>query len=397
MAQSNLIKLAKQGDTIAIATLLNRALRQQNLTVRVHSSGSGLKILLEGKPVPEQQQAIALIRQGMLRLQPAHISSVQVFGRLAGATRPLWSETILLDQMDAVSDPVAHPSSKSSPLDAEERVDPDPVLQNQEVTHLPVSRIPVTAQALRPKAIGANGIGALLTGFVLAILLFTLGPLKTMFHGFLILVHEIGHAATHWLFGRPAIPSVNILFGGGITLTFGQSPILLALIYGAIACLMYLCRSYPRLQGVLVLFTLGYTFCLLTRTNTMLSTLMGHGMELVAIALCLYLATSGYYCRIPGDRAIYAMLGFFTLFSDVQFSWRLTHDADFRAWYEGGIGGMIDNDFVILANEYFGVNLSAIANLFLIACLLAPAIAFLVFRYESWCLRGIRQVLHKPN
>lgn len=392
MAQSNLVKLAKQGDTIAIATLLNRAFQKQNTTVRVRSDGSCLRILLEGKPVPEQRQAIALIHQGMVRLQPERIHSVQVFGRLSGATKPLWTEAFLLETPDAVPLPEPESLPEPSPLKAEDSSQ-GYLQSNRKLDPSLVTRISTAATALQPQAIDTKGIGALLTGFVLAVILFALGPLKVLFHGFLILVHEVGHAITHWLFGRPAIPTVNILFGGGITLVFGQSLLLIALIYLGITFLLYLCRSYPRLQGGLVLLTLVYTYCLLTRTNTMLSTFMGHGMELVAIAACLYFSTSGYFCRIPGDRAIYAMLGFFTLFSDIQFSWQLTHDADFRAWYQGGIGGMIDNDFVILANEYFGVNLSTIANLFLIGCLLAPLIAFLLFRYESWWIRGIKQLL----
>ncbi len=388
MAQSNLVRLAQRGDPIAIATLLTRALQKQNITVRVRSDGSCLRILLEGTPLPEPHQAIALILPGLQRLHPDRIHSVQVMGRLPGATRPLWMETFLLD-VPATDPPTEPTPSEVSPLATEEfQTQP----RQQSPDRLP-TRIPSTGQSLQSKAIDSKGIGALLIGFGLAVILFKVGPLNVLFHGFLILVHEVGHAVTHWLFGRPAIPTVNILFGGGITLTFGQSPLLIALIYLGVAFLIYLCRFYPRLQGVLVLLTLIYTACLLTRTNMILSTFMGHGMELVAIAVCLYFAASGYFCRIPGDRAIYAMLGFFTLFSDVQFSWQLTHDADFRAWYEGGIGGMIDNDFVILANEYFGVNLSVIANLFLIGCLLAPAIAFLTFRYESWWIRGINQLL----
>lgn len=393
MAQSNLVRLAKRGDTIAIATLLNRAFQKQNVTVRVRSDGSCLRILLEGKPLPEQSQAIALIRQGMMRLQPDRIHSVQVFGRLPGATRALWTEAFLLEEVPDVTSLSEPELSLEQSLSETEESSQSYLQSAKPLDQAVETRVVATGVSLRPKAINSKGVGALLTGFVLAVILFALGPLKVLFHGFLILVHEVGHALTHWLFGRPAIPAVNILFGGGITLVFGQSLLLIALIYLGIAFLIYLCRSYPRLQGVLVLLTLIYTYCLLTRTNTMLSTFMGHGMELVAIAVCLYFSTSGYFCRIPGDRAIYAMLGFFTLFSDVQFSWQLGHDADFRAWYEGGIGGMLDNDFVILANEYFGVNLSAIANLFLIGCLLAPAIAFLAFRYESWWLRGMHQLL----
>jgi hypothetical protein len=228
---------------------------------------------------------------------------------------------------------------------------------------------------------------------VLAIVLFSLGPLNLLFRGFLILVHEVGHAVTHWLFGRPAIPTVNLLFGGGVTLVLGQSALLIGLIYAGMAFLIYCLRSYPRLQGCLVAIAILYTLCLSGQMNTMLATFMGHGMELVAIFVCLYLAASGYFCRITGDRTIYAMLGFFTYFCDVQFSWRLIHDPDFRSWYEGGIGGMIDNDFVILANEYVGVDLSAIATGFLLACLVTPILVFLVLRYQNWLIRGINSLL----
>jgi len=90
------------------------------------------------------------------------------------------------------------------------------------------------------------------------------------------------------------------------------------------------------------------------------------------------------------------MLGFFTWFYDLQFSWKLIHDEDFRAFYEGGIGGVLDNDFVILATEYFQTDLAAIAQWFLIACLLSPVVAFLVLRYEAWLKRGLRTLLQNP-
>ncbi|MCY7392444.1 MAG: hypothetical protein LH647_13460, partial [Leptolyngbyaceae cyanobacterium CAN_BIN12] len=59
----------------------------------------------------------------------------------------------------------------------------------------------------------------------------------------------------------------------------------------------------------------------------------------------------------------------------------------------GGIGGVLDNDFVILATEYFQTDLAAIAQWFLVACLLAPVFAFLVLRYESWLKRRLHVLL----
>ncbi len=239
---------------------------------------------------------------------------------------------------------------------------------------------------LNPKSVTKEGWKSLSIGLGLSIILILVNPLTVMFHGFGLLVHELGHTITHWLFGRPAIPTINFMFGGGLTLVFDHSPFVISLVYLAIAFLFYLCRFYPRLQGILVLFVGVYTWCLLTPTNVMLSTWMGHGMEAISIVVCLYLSGSGYFCRMIGDRTIYAMLGFFTLFSNIQFAWKLIYDVEFRDWYEDGKGGMLDNDLTILANDYFHINLSVIAGFFLICCLLAPVFAFLLFRFEElWC------------
>ncbi|PZV04849.1 MAG: hypothetical protein DCF22_25160, partial [Leptolyngbya sp.] len=56
-------------------------------------------------------------------------------------------------------------------------------------------------------------------------------------------------------------------------------------------------------------------------------------------------------------------------------------------------GGVLGNNFVILATEYFHTDLAEIAQWFLIACLLAPVIAFLVLRYKSWLQRGVNLLL----
>ncbi|MBF2025883.1 MAG: hypothetical protein IGS48_03835 [Oscillatoriales cyanobacterium C42_A2020_001] len=387
MTQADIVERAKQGDAGAIATLLNQGFKKRGITAIVKLDQHCLMIELRSLQAINQLAAIAVIQQGMNHLKPAHIQTVLVSGQAEdGADN--WMESFTLSQeanpATSTFSQVSHPPS---PLN-HQRSSKNLLSQRK-----PSPRSAASSKLLRPQQISTSGWGALLTGLILAIALFILSPLKLLFRGFLVLVHEVGHAITHWAFGRPAIPTVNIYFGGGVTITFGQIWLLNALIYLAIAYLVYRLRAYPRLQGVVAIATLLYTYCLLTRTNTLLSTFMGHGMELIAIVVCLFLATSGYFCRIKGDRTIYAMLGFFTCFSDTEFSWQLLHDSDFRYHYEDGIGGIIDNDFVILANEYFGVNLSAIAQAFLLACLAMPAIAFLMWRYQPWLLSASRQLL----
>ena len=360
---SALIKLANQGEVKAILDLLRQAFADREITVKVSLSSTCLRILLESDRVPDSDVAIAVIQETLQHLNRDRIQSVQVSGRVTEVSQTAWTETLAL----------AAPST--API------------------HNVLGRVEKKAPRSLTRSIDSKGLGALLSGFILAIVLMIVSPFRLLFHGFIILVHEVGHAVAHWLFGRPAIPTVNILYGGGVTLTFEQSTILVCLIYLAIAFLAYYCRYYRFILVVLGFFTSVYSFCLSNSTNLMLSTFMGHGMELVAIAVCLYLSMSGYFCRFAGDRSIYSMLGFFTLFADVDFSWKLTHDLDYRELYEGGIGGVIDNDFVILARDYFNVNLSVVANNFLIGCLVIPIAMFLVFRYEFWLRQWLDRLL----
>ena len=359
MNESELVKLVNQGETWAISALLNQVFADREITVKVSLQSNCLRILLESDRVPESEAAITLIREKMQNLTSDRIQSVQVSGRVTEVNQTIWTETLILSTA-----PIHHHCQAAKP-------------QPRSLT----------------QSIDSKGLGALLTGLTLAISLMIISPLKILFHGFLILVHEVGHAVTHWLFGRPAIPSVNLAYGGGVTLVFDQSVIVICFVYFAIAFLIYYCRHYRFILVLLGIFASIYSFCLSNSTNLMLSTFMGHGMELVAIAVCLYLSMSGYFCRFTGDRSIYSMLGFFTLFADFEFSWKLTHDPDYREMYEGGIGGVIDNDFVILARDYFGVDLSVIASIFLICCVAIPLMVFLVFHYELWLHKRLDQLL----
>jgi hypothetical protein len=377
-------ELAKQGDPEAIATLLNAALVEQDMTVQVSWQNYCLHVLLQAKTVPDQGTTLATIHRELILLDSFLIQKVVVQGQAWGSEISAWQEEFELgaEELDKTSPRPQQPS----PVRKETR---------ERAAHSSTRRQNLANLPSKPRsqAVTNEGWGAVLTGLVLALVLFILSPLKLLFRGFLVMVHEVGHAVTHWLFGRPAIPLIDFAFGGGITLSFEQSWLILGLIYGAIAYLIWLCRVYPRLQGILVLFTGLYSFCLFTNWNLILSTFMGHGMEILAIFICLYLSISGYWCRMGGDRAIYAMLGFFTLFSDLQFSWQLLYDLDFQSWYDEGKGGMIDNDLVILANDYFSTNLSTVVGFLIIGCIAAPILAFLVFRYESWVRASVGKLL----
>lgn len=345
------------GPLDAIAFQLTKALRQDNpgvaVQVRVSQGKAAITLIIEGEEqIPEQARAVAVIEARW-----AEISSqwgfaawpLRVYGRQRGNSRSAWSQGV------------------------------GAARRNLAAGTRPRWRLP-DGEAGRVLGIGL-GLGWLLVHLPL---------LNLLFKGFIVLVHELGHALTHWLFGRPAIPSVNLLHGGGVTLTFGQSGLVVMLVYGLMVAGIWwgqFCwpeRRRPLWLGVGIGGILAYTACLRSPLNELLSTVMGHGFEVLAVFVCLLLAMSGWLCRWALDRTIYAVLGFYTLFSQSDFAWKIIHDLDYRDWYEGGIGGAIDNDFVIVVADYTTRSLSQVLELFLGALWLAPLMALLTFGLQDW-------------
>jgi hypothetical protein len=410
MTHPTLLMQARQGDETAIAALLNRVLAYKNITATLQLEQGCLNVHLWADPLPDPNIAITLLDRELARIRCPLITSVAVTASVTGSAMghiqdgaqdeeqagaiAHWHQTFI-PGTHLLSSPTSHEALEAVSANQGHRSDPAPIPEqdrssrSQNSVHNASLMHP---SLLQPSRLSSEGRNAVLIGFALGVVLFMVPLFNVLFRGFLVLVHEVGHALFHWLFGRPALPTVNLLHGGGITLFFEQSAWVIGLIYLAIAAFAYLCRFYPAMLVLTGVCTAVYTVCLATPTNMMLSVLMGHGMELVAIAACLYLCVSGRLCRFGGDRSIYGMLGFFTLFCDLQFSWQLVRDENFRAWYEGGIGNVIDNDFMILATEYFAVDLSAIANAFFLGCIIAPILAFLGWRYEAWLQQGWQQL-----
>ncbi len=103
MTTASLLERAKGGDGDAIATLLNRALAPQGITVSAQRHAYCLEVHLEGQPLPDQTSVVATIRQGIERLQITSIGVVQIHGSLKGYPDIGWSEEISL--LGALADP----------------------------------------------------------------------------------------------------------------------------------------------------------------------------------------------------------------------------------------------------------------------------------------------------
>lgn len=380
---TNLKQLAKQGDVDAIATLLNRALEHKQITAKVMFNDACLKVVLEAERVPEQDVAVILIDRELIKLHLQFIKQVEIDGQQIGNPTPAWHQGF--EPGTRVNAPISH-LPKSSTL---------PTKHHQELTNKSqffsfISNLPI-------QSLDKEGWQSVAAGFFLAILLLLASPLTFIFSYFIILVHELGHTLTAWIFGYPSIPSFDFIYGGGVTMQFERAPLLEFLIYSAIVFLCYLYRSQRSTLVFFMFFAFIYSIVAFTKLHEMLMIFMGHGFELIFAGIFLYRAISGYGSRSSIERPLYAMLAFFTVFYDIRFAWLLVFDSETRSIYEEGKGGLLDGDFVRLAGEYLGVDLSIVVTFFLLLCFLTPLLTFLCFRYRNVWIYFILKLLAREE
>ena len=93
---SHLIAQARQGDTAAIAQLLNRALKHREITTRISRTQNRLMIFVDGDKTPEQASLLGVIRRGIQDLELDSIERIKVYGRKTGDTTAGWQDEIVL-------------------------------------------------------------------------------------------------------------------------------------------------------------------------------------------------------------------------------------------------------------------------------------------------------------
>ncbi len=219
-------------------------------------------------------------------------------------------------------------------------------------------------------------IGAGLAAVALAVPLIGLVPAVLM-----TVIHELGHVATAWLFGSPAVPSFDLTYGGGVTHAFDRQPLLLVVIYGVFAFLAFRARDdRPALITVLVAVAL-YSVAAFSPLRDLLITAMGHGMELLIAGVFLYRALSGSQILRGAERPLYAFLGLYIVLDGARFAFRLIASREHREEYGEAKGGGHWMDFSRIADQHLHGRLELVATLFLMACALTPLAAFLVHRY----------------
>ena len=90
MTQPNLNELAKQGNPNAIATLLNRSLQPQGISVKASLKDGCLHLMLEAAQIPNQQVLVSFVQKFLLNLQAAPITSAKLYAQISGMASPAW-------------------------------------------------------------------------------------------------------------------------------------------------------------------------------------------------------------------------------------------------------------------------------------------------------------------
>lgn len=231
-------------------------------------------------------------------------------------------------------------------------------------------------------AVGADGAiatvsarQALLVGTILAILIYVVPFTRFVLSYLAILVHELGHAAVGILFGYPSFPSFDFLYGGGVTLYFGRSSVLLLVVgLGWIGLTWSLrkWRGWMLLSGGLAALWLVFA---LTDLHDIALNASGHGAELLFGVFAFVKVFSGNV-RIAAERWLFAMCGGFLVLSAWVFALRLMESEEARAQYGAAKGGGHWMDMSRLSRN-LDLDLTQVAVLYWLCSAAVPAIAYL--------------------
>jgi hypothetical protein len=235
---------------------------------------------------------------------------------------------------------------------------------------------------LDAKSFDKQPIISLLIGSALALWTLNSPFLYTLSNMMKTLVHELGHTFAGWGFGIPSVPAFDFSYGGGVTIHQDPSPVVLTLIYAALAYLLFLYRHKPRSLALICTIGGAHIASMATGLDEPLTIAMGHGFELLFAGIFFYRALSGFACVHGAERPLYGFLGFLITFDNMRFAHRLIHSHEHRWMYENAKGGGHWMDFDRLAREFLLVDLSAIAHFFMLA-----SAAPLVVSLALYCTR----------
>ena len=109
MEQSNLLKLAKQGEPTAIAALMNAVLEPRGIKAQASFEADVLCVCLESPKPLNQETLVTFIRKGLLELENESIQRVRAQGKRIGEKDFAWSKEFLVHPAKRVEAPPVQP------------------------------------------------------------------------------------------------------------------------------------------------------------------------------------------------------------------------------------------------------------------------------------------------
>ena len=244
----------------------------------------------------------------------------------------------------------------------------------------PNQRTRSSTRADEERAPGANlssaAWRALRLGGATALVVFAIPLSRFVFSYLIILIHELGHSLTSWLFGYPAIPTFDFLYGGGVSIQWQRSPALLGLVVVALGAMLWFFRRERRRLMITGTIVALFVIAAATAIHELLIVVMGHGAELLAVTVFYYRAFTGRRTRDALERMLYAACAVFVNLAVFVFGYRLMSSFLFQRQYEQAKGGGHWMDFSRLSDE-LGLSLTTIAGLFWLATLAPFVVAWL--------------------
>lgn len=222
--------------------------------------------------------------------------------------------------------------------------------------------------------ISARGWAALGGGFAAALVASLFPFLLYLLSFFSILVHEMGHALSGWLFGYPSIPSFDLYYGGGVTLHQNRFIFLSVVVLLLFAVLGYMVRESNAKLLMVAAGAAAYALLAFTFWHEVLIIALGHGTELIIAGIFIFRAASGRSILQKAERPVYAFIGFLVIIQNLIFNYRLITSTTFRFEYEYAKGGM-EMDYSRLAYEYLHISLISVATISLIMTIITPFIS----------------------
>jgi hypothetical protein len=120
MTQQNLLELAKQGNSKAIACLLRPKLKSQGIAVKADIKNDCLIVFLESDEVPDEQASVEFIKKEVEKLGVAFLHVVKVYARQQREYHPTWIKEFEIAAPAQVETPL-HPGCSLRQANSKDR------------------------------------------------------------------------------------------------------------------------------------------------------------------------------------------------------------------------------------------------------------------------------------